>query len=167
MGAAARRTGPRGGRRHDRQDLGYSFRDLRVEALHAFPIFDKKRVIIARMVAESLDSPSGDVVPFYAMPYLGGSNTLRGFREFRFRDANMFMLNAEYRWEAFSGLDMALFADWGDVAPTWDAIDFKRLESDYGIGFRFNTYKSVFLRFDIARSRNEGMRFISAFSGAF
>jgi hypothetical protein len=152
---------------HDRQDLGYSFRDLRVEALHAFPIFDKKRVIIARMVAESLDSPSGDVVPFYAMPYLGGSNTLRGFREFRFRDANAFMLNAEYRWEAFSGLDMALFADWGDVGPTWDAIDFKRLESDYGIGFRFNTYKSVFLRFDIARSKNEGMRFISAFSGAF
>ena len=50
------------------------------------------------------------------MPTLGGSTTLRGFSEFRFRDRNAFLINAEYRWEAFSGLDMALFGDWGDVA---------------------------------------------------
>jgi Omp85 superfamily domain len=150
----------------DRQDYGYSFRDLRVEALHAFPIFDKKRVFIARMIAQSLDSPSGNTVPFYAMPTVGGSTTLRGFREFRFRDRNAFLLNGEYRWEAFSGLDMALFADWGQVGPTWDAIDFKELESDFGLGFRFNTFKSVFLRFDIARG-SEGVRFNTAFTGAF
>ena len=62
---------------------------------------------------------------------------------------------------------MALFGDWGDVAPTWDDIDFKHLKSDYGIGFRFNTFSSVFLRFDIARSRQEGVRFVTSFSGAF
>ena len=151
----------------DRQDYGFSFRDVRVEALHAFPIFDKKRVFIARMIAQSLDSPSGQTVPFFAMPTLGGSTTLRGFREFRFRDTNAFLINGEYRWEAFSGLDMALFADWGDVGPTWDAIDFKKLKSDYGIGFRFNTFRSVFLRFDIARSKQEGLRFVTTFSGAF
>lgn len=150
----------------DRQDYGYSFRDLRVEALHAFPIFDKKRVFIARMIAQSLDSPSGNTVPFYAMPTVGGSTTLRGFREFRFRDRNAFLLNGEYRWEAFSGLDMALFADWGQVGPTWDAIDFKELESDFGLGFRFNTFKSVFLRFDIAHG-SEGTRINTSFSGAF
>jgi outer membrane protein assembly factor BamA len=107
------------------------------------------------------------VVPFYAMPTLGGSTTLRGFREFRFRDKNLFMLNGEYRWEAFSGMDMALFADWGDVAPTWDDIDWRHLKVDYGIGFRFNTFKSVFLRFDIARSKQEGTRLVTSFSGAF
>lgn len=151
----------------DRQDYGFGFRDVRVEALHAFPIFDKKRVVIARMIAQSLDSPSGEAVPFFAMPTLGGSTTLRGFSEFRFRDRNAFLLNAEYRWEAFSGLDMALFSDWGNVAPTWDAIDFTHLKNDYGIGFRFNSFKSVFLRFDIARSKQEGLRFATAFSGAF
>ena len=151
----------------DRQDFGFGFRDLRVEALHAFPVFDKKRVFIARMIAQSLDSLSGETVPFYAMPTLGGSTTLRGFSEFRFRDTNAFMLNAEYRWEAFSGLDMALFGDWGDVGPTWDDIDFKHLKNDYGLGFRFNTFKSVFLRFDIARSKQEGVRFNTSFSGAF
>jgi outer membrane protein assembly factor BamA len=151
----------------DQQDLGFSFRDVRFEALHAFPIFDKKRVFIARVMAQSLDSPDGNTVPFYAMPTLGGSTTLRGYREFRFRDKNMFMLNGEYRWEAFSGMDMALFGDWGDVAPSWDDLDWKRMKTDYGIGFRFNTFKSVFLRFDVARSKQEGVRLVTSFSGAF
>ena len=151
----------------DQQDFGFSFNELRVEGLHAFPIFDKKRVFIARAIAYSLDSPSGNTVPFFVMPTLGGSTTLRGFSEFRFRDTNTFMLNAEYPWEAFSGMDMALFSDWGNVGPTWDDIDFSHLKNDYGIGFRFNTFKSVFLRFDIARSNDEGVRFNTSFSGAF
>lgn len=151
----------------DRQDFGYSFHDLRVEALQAVPIFDKKRAIVARVMAQSLDSPSGETVPFFAMPTLGGSTTLRGFSEFRYRDTNAFLLNLEYRWEAFSGLDMALFGDWGTVAPTWDDVDFQHLKNDFGIGFRFNTFRSVFLRFDIARSRQEGVRFVTAFNGGF
>jgi hypothetical protein len=152
---------------HDLDGLGYSYRDTRAEALHAFPIFDKKRVIIARVIAESTDSPSGNLVPFFAQPTLGGSTTLRGFSEFRFRDRNVLLFNAEYRWEAFSGLDMAIFGDWGDVAPTWDDIDIDKLRSDYGIGFRFNTFRSVFLRFDLARSQEEGWRLNTSFSGAF
>jgi hypothetical protein len=152
---------------HDLDDFGFSFRDLRFEALHAFPIFDKKRVLIARLIGESTDSPSGNVVPFYVQPTLGGSTTLRGFNEFRFRDRNALLLNAEYRWEAFSGLDMAIFGDWGDVAPTWDDIDIDEFKSDYGIGFRFNTFRSVFLRIDLARSTQEGFRVNTSFSGAF
>jgi hypothetical protein len=152
---------------HDLDDFGFSFRDLRFEALHAFPIFDKKRVFIARLIAESTDSPSGNVVPFYMQPTIGGSTTLRGFNEFRFRDRNVLLMNAEYRWEAFSGLDMAIFGDWGDVGPTWDDIDLDKLKSDYGIGFRFNTYRSVFLRIDLAKSAQEGFRVTTSFSGAF
>ncbi len=152
---------------HDLDDLGFSYRDLRFEALHAFPIFDKKRVFIARVIGESTDSPGGNLVPFYAQPTLGGSTTLRGFDEFRFRDRNALLINAEYRWEAFSGLDMAIFGDWGDVGPTWDDIEIKELKSDYGLGFRFNTFRSVFLRIDLARSHQQGFRVNTSFSGAF
>ena len=101
------------------------------------------------------------------MPTLGGSTTLRGFDEFRFRDQTALLLNAEYRWEAFSGLDMAIFGDWGDVGPEWDDIAFKDLKSDYGLGFRFNTFRSVFLRIDLARSDQQGFRVNTSFSGAF
>lgn len=150
----------------DQQSLGYTFRRLRGEALHAFPILDRKRVFVLRAIGESTDSPAGNLVPFFHMPTVGGSTTLRGYTEFRFRGRNMLLFNAEYRWEAFSGLDMALFADWGDVAPTWDEIEIGKLKSSYGLGFRFNTARSVFLRLDIGRSR-EGTRVATSFSGAF
>ena len=38
------------------------------------------------------------------------SDDLRGYRPFRFRGDNLMVMNAEYRWEVFSGLDMAVFA---------------------------------------------------------
>ena len=37
------------------------------------------------------------------LPTIGGSDDVRGFEDFRFRDRNAVVLNAEYRWEAFSG----------------------------------------------------------------
>ena len=54
-------------------------------------------------------------IPFYMQPSLGGSEDLRGYRPFRFRGDNLLAMNAEYRWEVFSGLDMAVFADAGKV----------------------------------------------------
>lgn len=150
----------------DQDSRGYTFRRVRGEALHAFPIFDKKRVFVVRAIAESTGSPDGNQVPFFHMPTIGGSTTLRGYTEFRFRDRNMMLFNAEYRWEAFSGLDMALFADWGDVAPTWDELQISRMKSGYGLGLRFNTFRAIFLRLDIGRS-SEGLRVSTSFSGPF
>ena len=46
-------------------------------------------------------------------------------------------------------------------------INFKDLKTGYGIGFRFNTYKSVFLRIDIATGGHEGTRMFFKFSPAF
>lgn len=64
-------------------------------------------------------------------------------------------LNAEYRWEAFSGLDLALFVDAADVGPTWRSLVGKNLKTSWGGGFRFNTNRRVFLRVDIASSRED------------
>jgi hypothetical protein len=134
---------------------------------HFFPIFDKKRVIALRgRVISSVGDDNGDV-PFYFQPTLGGSDSLRSYGEYRFRDRNILFLNAEYRWEAFSGMDMALFSDWGKVATKHGNVDFGSLKRAYGIGFRFNTYKTVFLRFDIAAGGGEGMRYILKYSNVF
>jgi outer membrane protein assembly factor BamA len=104
-------------------------------------------------------------VPFYMQPTVGGSRTLRGVSDYRFRDRNAMWLNVEYRWEAFSALDMALFTDWGSVAPTFSDLGFS--EHAYGIGFRFNTPRAVFLRVDIATGGGEGLRTFFKFSKAF
>ena len=42
-------------------------------------------------------------MPFYLMPTLGGNDTLRGFREYRFRGPHAILLQAEYRWEIWIG----------------------------------------------------------------
>ena len=154
-------------RYRDREADRFGFRRVDLDLQQFFPIFDKKRVIAARFRVMSTAAPDGEEVPFYFQPTLGGSDTLRSYGDHRFRDRNVMFLNAEYRWEAFSGLDMALFSDWGKVARRTRDLRFSALQHAYGIGFRFNTYKSVFLRADIATGGDDGIRFFLKFSKAF
>jgi hypothetical protein len=155
-------------RRYADQELDrYSFRETDAHLMQFFPIFDKKRVfaVQARLVTTSANS--GHQVPFYFKPTLGGSTSLRSFRDFRFRDDTVAHVNVEYRWEAFSGLDMALFSDWGAVASGLDALDLDSLRNAYGIGFRFNNYRSVWFRVDLGLGGSEGPGVFWKFGKAF
>ena len=145
----------------------YNFSQMDAHAQQFFPIFDKKRVFAlqARLLTSSHDE--GQRVPFYFKPTLGGSRSLRSYNDYRFRDDYAFHLNVEYRWEAFSGLDMALFSDWGAIAPRWEALRMAELKNAYGIGFRFNTYRAVWLRLDIGLGGDEGTRYFLKLSKAF
>lgn len=155
-------------RRHNDLDLDrYSFHQVDVDAQQFLPIFDKKRVIAVRVQLWTTTAKDGQEVPFYFRPTLGGSTSLRSVSDFRFRDRNVLATNIEYRWEAFSGLDMALFADFGSVADRVSDLEFADVRGAYGIGLRFNTYKAVFLRFDVAAGGSDGIRPIIKFSKAF
>jgi len=155
-------------RQYNDLDLNrYSFHRVDLDAQHFLPIFDKKRVLAARFQLMTTTAADGNDVPFYFRPTLGGGDTLRSAADFRFRDRNAAVLNLEYRWEAFSGLDMALFSDFGTVAPSVSALEFPDLRGAYGIGLRFNTYKAVFLRLDVAGGGSEGIRTFLKFSKAF
>jgi surface antigen Omp85-like protein len=145
----------------------YSVSALELHAQQFFPIFDKKRVIALQARLQRTTPEDGHTVPFYFMPTLGGSTSLRSVTDYRFRDDKVMYLNAEYRWEAFSGLDMALFSDWGSVAGEGEDVSFSDLKHAYGIGFRFNTYKSVWYRIDIGAGGGEGIRYFFKFSKAF
>jgi hypothetical protein len=155
-------------RRYADRDLNrYSFRASQLLLQQFVPIFDKKRVFAFQLGVATSNPDSGDEVPFYMQPTLGGSRTLRSEADYRYRDQNVVWMNAEYRWEAFSALDMALFTDWGNVAPRLSDLDFTDLKHAYGIGFRFNTAQAVFLRIDIAAGGNDGIRYFFKFSKAF
>ncbi len=146
----------------------YSFRAVDLLLQQFVPIFDKKRVfaVQGRLQSAATDNGAGQVVPFYFKPTLGGSTSHRGFNDFRFRDDAVVNVNVEYRWEAFSGLDMALFSDWGTVAPNVGQLKWSELENAYGIGFRFNTASSVLYRVDIGFG-GEGVQLFFKFSKAF
>jgi surface antigen Omp85-like protein len=145
----------------------YSFRLLDAQARQFFPIFDKKRVFALKTELVSTTPQSGHRVPFFMQPTLGGGHTLRGVNDYRFRDRAMFNFNVEYRWEAFAALDMALFTDFGTVAPRVSDLDFGDLKRSYGIGLRFNTPSAVFFRIDVATGAGEGLHYFFKFSNAF
>ena len=154
-------------RRYNDVDLDrYSFDHINLELQQFFPIFDKKRVIAARVQLLTTTANDGQEVPFYYRPTLGGGKSLRGYADFRFRERNVLFANIEYRWEALAGLDMALFTDMGSVASRFSDLDFGA-ERAYGIGLRFNTYKTVYLRLDVAAGGRDGIRTFLKFNNIF
>ena len=143
---------------YDDRNLGlHDHRRLDIEAQQYFPFFNERRVIALRVRTVMTYTNGNQTVPFYLQPTLGGSNDLRGFRPYRFYDNNHIVVNAEYRWEAFTGLDMALFFDAGKVAPKPSQINFHDLEASAGVGFRFNIQNNVFLRLDVGASHERTM----------
>ena len=144
----------------------YSFRRMDLEIQQYIPFFNRRRVIALRGKSVLTDTNAGQTVPFYLQPTLGGSEDLRGFRPFRFYDDNEIVLNAEYRWESFSGLDMALFYDAGKVFHRHSEWNFKNLEGCAGFGLRFNVRNDVFFRIDVGFS-HEGFQLWLKFNNVF
>ncbi|HYO81557.1 MAG TPA: BamA/TamA family outer membrane protein, partial [Bryobacteraceae bacterium] len=150
----------------DRDLKRHSHRRLNMEIQQYIPLFNQRRVFALRGRSELTWKNPGQVLPFYMQPVLGGSNDLRGFRPFRFHDDNLIVFNAEYRYEVFAGLDMAVFADGGKVFRSkrqWNVHD---LEGAYGIGMRFNARNAVFMRIDAGFS-HEGFQVWVKFNNVF
>ena len=144
----------------------FAFRQTEYEFQHYIPYYNRSRVIALRG-AVTLSFPKGDNhVPIHLMPMLGGSDELRGFVPYRFRDYHALSLGVEHRWHAFSLLDMALFADAGKVVALKKDIEPTDLHYSGGLGFRFRLRSAIVTRVDFAGS-TEGFRIICTFSDIF
>lgn len=154
-------------RYNDRDLDAYSYNRVDVELRQYVPFLGERRVIAGRAHVTTSDAGAGQTVPFYLMPYLGGRDTLRGFREYRFRGPHALLLQAEYRYEIWSGLDGAFFYDAGKVARQRSDLDLKHLEKDYGFGFRFNTDNGVVVRLDAGFGSSDGKHLYITFGGVF
>lgn len=144
----------------------HNFRRLDIDLQQFIPFFNRTRIIALRARTILTDADSGNTVPFYLQPFLGGSDDLRGFRPFRFSDRNLFLMNAEYRWEVFAGLDGALFFDSGKVFARRGQLNFRDLEASAGAGLRFNVRNATFLRLDVGFS-HEGFQVWVKFNDVF
>lgn len=168
------KTGPRQGGNYtarydsynDRVLRRHGFQRLDLEAQQYLPLLNKRRVFVLRGRTVMTIHDPDQSVPFYLQSVLGGPQDLRGFRPYRFYDENMMVLNAEYRWEVFSGMDMALFADAGKVTPKRGDLNFKNLESAVGFGLRFNARNATFIRIDVGFS-HEGFQVWFKFNDVF
>jgi hypothetical protein len=145
----------------------YSFNRVEADLQQYVPFLQARRVVALHGLLSVSDADEGARVPFYMQRTLGGPDDLRGFRRLRFRDRNVLLLQAEYRWEIFTAVDGALFYDAGKVASRVEDLNLKDLESDYGIGFRFGTRNGVFLRIEGAFGSAGGKHFIFRFGNVF
>jgi outer membrane protein assembly factor BamA len=122
------------------------------------PLGARNRVLALRLRSSHSFADEGKVVPFYLMETLGGAKDVRGFREYRFRDARNFLASAEYRWEVWNYVDFSFFFDAGKVFQDASDFNFDKMHTGYGFGVRAHAPPNFVLRFDLAKS-TEGLRF--------
>ena len=145
----------------------YSFRSAEAEVLQLIPILRANWVIALRGLATVTDMDDSSVVPYFMLPSLGGGSTLRGYPDFRFRDRNRLLMNAELRWTPARFMDMAIFYDTGKVATRREDLDFDDLKESYGIGLRLIGLEGYAFRIEVAHSREHKTRVIFSAGGAF
>jgi len=145
----------------------FTFNRVDVDLRQFASILAERRVLAARLYVSTSEPAPGARVPFYLMPTLGGHDSLRGFRDYRFRGPHAILTQAEYRFEVWSGLDAALFYDAGKVALRRSNLNFKDLEHDYGFGFRFNTDNGTVLRIDAGFGSSDGKHLYIVFGDVF
>lgn len=123
----------------DRADEHFSYVLGRV-VLQEYAAFRRGMQRIAFQQVAAYSKVTNDrfgAVPFYDLPSLGGSNSLRGFDNLRFRDRGSMMINAEYRWQIWHFTDLVAFVDAGQVFRDVRDIDLDDTAVSYGGGIRF------------------------------
>lgn len=101
-------------------------------------------------------------IPFWKLPYLGGSDLLRGYRENRFKDDNAILLNSELRAWLFefpsirTRLGGTIFTDIGRTFPNGESIEniYNDLKYTFGFGATGSFFTNEFImRGDVGFSK--------------
>ena len=136
------------------------------EAIQHVPVLRETWVFSFRARAATTIDKGDQQIPFFMMPYLGGSSSLRGYSSLRFRDRNSLLLQAEWRIMASRFLDSAVFYDAGKVAARPSDLNFDGMQHDFGFGVRFHGPFFTPLRVELAKG-NEGLVLVFATSAVF
>lgn len=108
---------------------------------------------------------SGGETPIQELSTLGGSDLLRGFPEFRFRDRLAVFAQAEYRWQVLESIGFVFYGGAGQVAPDLGALAAPELRYTLGTGFRVliipkeNINLRVDYAFGMGKSNGSGFYF--------
>jgi outer membrane protein assembly factor BamA len=143
-------------RYEDRDTGAFTHERYEGEAAGFLPMFGERAVLALHGLVMTTPLERG-AVPFYLLPSLGGSNSLRSFADYRFHDRSLLLANAELRLALMTHVDLALFADAGNVGPRVQDLNLDK--QSFGAGLRLHTRRQTFARFDVANGA-EGWRFL-------
>jgi hypothetical protein len=104
---------------------------------------------------------TGKEVPFYYQETLGGSDinsdqSLRGFRDYRFRGRDLISFQGEYQFQIWHGYGLVLFYDAGKVANRFDELGSARMRHSYGAGFTVWNGDRLYFRAVVGLGSGEG-----------
>jgi hypothetical protein len=142
----------------------FSFGRYEAEAAHFIPMVGDNVVIALHGWVVGSTTAPGQQVPFYLAPSLGGSNTLRGYNDYRFHDRNSAVVNTEVRVAIFEHVDAVGLFEAGNVAARFGDLNLDK--TSYGFGVRVHSDTSTFARFDVARSE-EGWKVVFRMNDPF
>jgi hemolysin activation/secretion protein len=117
-------------------------------------------------MAQTTYDTTGQTIPFFMMPSIGGGADLRAYASWRLRDLNSLYVQAEWRVMVNRFMDMALFYDGGKVAAKKSDLDLSGLKSDVGLGFRLHGQLATPLRIEFTHG-SEGFALVLAASQVF
>ncbi len=144
----------------------FDFNRLVLDLRYFFPIPGSGHALPIRLFISNDSVDERSHVPFFLQETLGGTDTLRGFPDYRFRDTNLFYSSVEYRRDLNSFLQLGFFYDTGKVYSNEFGFGSANLENSYGFGVRIIQEEKVVFRIDLARS-GENNRIILRMEPAF
>lgn len=100
-------------------------------------------------------------VPFYYQDTLGGSDiygeqSLRGFKDYRFRGRDLISFQAEYQIQVIHGYGLLVFYDAGKVANRFSDLGPARMRHSYGVGFTVSSGDRIYFRALVGLGGGEG-----------
>ena len=118
-------------------------------------------VIAVRMIGGFADG----TMPLSQRFALGGSDSLRGYKDDQFKGYKMFSSTLEYRFPIVKKIQGVVFGDSGYAWAKGSDVSFSDLKSSLGVGLRVTTPLGP-IRLDYAKGDQEG-RFHFSFGGQF
>ena len=137
----------------------YDFQRFDGEVNQYLPLTtDRKHGVSAHGAVSFVNNAPGNQVPFYVLPYIGGQDTVRSYREFRFRDENALSFGGQYRWTPIQWVSGVAFADFGKVSHNWQDITLADMKHGFGFGVHVHSQTQTFATLEFGFGGGEGWR---------
>ncbi len=113
------------------------------------------RILKLRIGSEITEPFPDKEIPFYYLSKLGEDISFRGFDRGRFRDNDLILGTAEFRFPVSRNLEGMFFSDVGEVARNlFRDFTFKNLQITFGGGLRFVSPEGSVTKLEIGKSQD-------------
>ena len=140
----------------------YSFRQFTINGTHTFhPDKREDSYITINPRLTISDVGAGHVMPFYLQQTLGGTDidnapSLRGFRDYRFRAPDNFVIQVQYDRRIWGPIGLVGFYDTGEVANRASDLSLGDMRHSFGFGLSIWTGNKTVFRATVGLGSGEG-----------